>query len=126
MTSQIARRVLRNLMQDELPSGSIEGDDNSLSTRSSSPSMLDSTMTSAGNPDLSATEGASRVEISEGSSESAVGDNGHVTPIQPNKNVAPTLKRGKKRELVRVTLSAIRDVKFFLLMQLCTILPRKK
>ena len=100
-------------MQDELLSDSIEGDDNTLSTRSSSPSMLDSTMTSAANPDLSATEGASRVESSEGSSESAVGGggNGHVTPVQPNKNVASTLKRGKKRELVRVTQSVIGDKK---------------
>ena len=111
MTSQIARRVLRRLMQNELLSDSIGGDDYTLSTRSSSPSMLDSTMTSAGNPDLSATAGSSRVEVSEGSSESAVGDNGHVTPAQPNKKVASTLKRGKKRELVRVTQSAIGDEK---------------
>ena len=92
-------------------SDSIEGDDNTLSTRSSSPSMLDSTMTSAANPDLSATEGASRVESSEGRSKSAVGGggNGHVTPVQPNRNVA--LRRGKKRELVRVTHSAIGDEK---------------
>ena len=107
--SQIARRALRRLMQDELLSDSIGGDDYTLSTRSSSPSMLDNTMTSAGNPDLSATAGSSRVEISEGSSESAVGDNGHVTPAQVNKKVASTLKRGKKRELVRVTQSAIGD-----------------
>ena len=107
--SQIARRALRRLMQDELLSDSIGGDDYTLSTRSSSPSMLDSTMTSAGNPDLSATAGSSRVEISEGSSESAVGDNRHVTPAQVNKKVASTLKRGKKRELVRVTQSAIGD-----------------
>ena len=92
-------------------SDSIEGDDNTLSTGSSSPSMLDSTMTSAANPDLSATEGASRVESSEGRSKSAVGGggNGHVTPVQPNRNVA--LRRGKKRELVRVTHSAIGDEK---------------
>ena len=107
--SQIARRAMRRLMQDELLSDSIGGNDNTLSTRPSSPSMLDSTMTSAGNPDLSATAGSSRVEVSEGSSESAVGDNGHVTPAQPNKKVASTLKRGKKRELVRVTQSAIGD-----------------
>ena len=35
------------------------------------------------------------------------GGNGNVTPAQPNNKVASTLKRGKKRELVRVTQSAI-------------------
>ena len=39
------------------------------------------------------------------------GDNGNTTPVQPNKNVASTLKRGKKKELVRVTKSAIGDEK---------------
>ena len=39
------------------------------------------------------------------------GGNGNATPVQPNKKVASTLKRGKKRELVRVTQSAIGDEK---------------
>ena len=107
--SQIAKRALRRLMRDELLSDCIGGDDNTLSTRSSSPSMLDSIMASAANPDLSAPEGASRVEIIEGSLESAVqgGSNGYMTPVQPN--VASTMKRGKKIELMRVTQSVIGD-----------------
>ena len=39
------------------------------------------------------------------------GGNGNTTPVQPNKKVALTLKRGKKKELVRVTKSAIGDEK---------------
>ena len=35
------------------------------------------------------------------------GGNGNVTPAQLNKKVVSTLKRGKKRELMRVTQSAI-------------------
>ena len=132
-SEEIARRALRRLMQDLLLSDSIEGDHNTLSTRSSSPSMLDSTMTSAGNPDLSATEGASRVESSEGRSKSAVGGggNGNVTPVQQNKKVPSTLKRGKNRELVQISISVqelhrVRlEMRRLNVMKLCTILPRK-
>ena len=104
--SQISRRAIRRLMQGELLSDRTEGDDNSLLTGSSAPSMLAHILVDAC-PDLSATEGGSRVEIAESISESTVGGGCNVTPVQPNKKVALTLKRRKKRKLVRVTLSAI-------------------
>ncbi|XP_063724799.1 uncharacterized protein LOC134852884 [Symsagittifera roscoffensis] len=42
------------------------------------------------------------------------GGNVNVTPVPPNMNVASTLKRGKKRELVQVTQSEIGDKKISL------------